>query len=196
MLKNICTFFSCCLLAGMASNVTAQSIATIDLEQSKVVVNGGSTLHDWKAEASEFGTNLETLTVSEENEISNLYFFVKVTSLDGGRGATMNKKINNAFDAEKNPLIEFNQEGSLVLETISSGQNVKLIANGTLSMAGVSKKVQLEVEGEKKENGILLKGNKPMKMSDFNIEEPSAMFGQIVCDDDVTINFELFYKIN
>ena len=48
--------------------------------------------------------------------------------------------------------------------------------------------------GQKTEAGITLKGSKPLKFSEFDIEPPSATFGQIVCGDDIAVNFEFRYQ--
>jgi len=43
---------------------------------------------------------------------------------------------------------------------------------------------------------LSFKGTLPLKLSDFNIEPPSAMFGQIVTGDEITLNFELSFPNN
>ena len=72
--------------------------------------------------------------------------------------------------------------------------NFKLISKGILKMAGQEKNVEIEVSGQKTDTGIILKGSKPLKFSEFDIEPPSAMFGQIVCGDDIAVHFEFRYK--
>jgi len=37
-------------------------------------------------------------------------------------------------------------------------------------------------------------GNEPMKMTDFGIEPPSALFGQIQTKDEIVVVFTLVYK--
>ena len=179
-----------------SSYLTAQSsVYELDLANSSVAVTGGSTLHDWKAEAGSFGMKPEHISLSPESKIENLYFFVKVDSLDGGRGATMNKKIYKAFNSQTHPLIEFTQLSATTIQQKEGSENMEIIAQGKLKMAGVEKEVELQVMGEKEEDNIVLKGSKDMKMSDFEIETPSALFGQIVCDDDITVVFELAFKL-
>ncbi len=195
MVKYLTTMLAVWSLVSFAQPVTAQDNGSaLDLESSMVVVKGGSTLHDWEAKASNFGVKPASLSFTEGSQIDNLYFFVEVESMDGGRGAVMNKKINKAFNSEEHPLIEFTLKTPVKIGDVATDGSMEMTATGSLKMAGVTKDIEVEVKGIPKEGGLLLTGSEDMKMSDFDIEQPSAMFGQIVCDDEVTVIFELFYK--
>ena len=62
-------------------------------------------------------------------------------------------------------------------------------AKGVLNLAGKSLDIQVTAGGTVVAGKI--SGEQALKLSNFDIEPPSAMFGQIVCHDDLTIKYEL-----
>lgn len=54
--------------------------------------------------------------------------------------------------------------------------------------------INIQVEGHPTSNGIAFKGNKKLKMTDFNMEPPKAMFGILKADDDVTVSFNVTFR--
>ena len=187
---------SAALLMFGYSAVTAQaSYRLAGPDKGKVEVTGTSTLHGWKAVAGTFAFSGSDLQLQAgESAIDSFYFSVEVASLDGGRGAAMNKKIRDAFDADANPKIEYRQSEPAGLSTINEDGSFSVLSRGSLSMAGQTHDVELELKGEATETGALkISLVKDMKMSDFEIEPPSAMFGQIVCGDDIKVIVELAY---
>ncbi len=160
-----------------------------DPQNASVIVEGTSTLHKWTAEASKFGASPTEIDLS--TPIDSFRFFVEVTSFKSGRSSTMDKKIYKAFNAEENPLVEYIQKKPVQIGTIGADGAFSFKSQGTLAMAGVSKDVEIEVQGEKTPEGVTMKIAHPIKMSTYEMERPSAMFGQIVTGDEVTVNIEL-----
>ena len=113
--------------------------------------------------------------------------------MDGGRGPSMNKKIKKALKAATYPHVSFTQTEAIHLASKDDGNTV-VNATGSLNIAGVEKVVTIELTATTQENQLVFTGKYPMKMSDFDIEPPSAMFGQIETKDDITIEFELIYQ--
>lgn len=175
--------------------VKAQTFKIVGPEKSKVLVTGTSTLHGWTATAKKFGFQASPFVLKNGNlePVEAFYLKVEVSSLEGGRGASMDKKIYDAFDGDNHPLIEFKQVEMIKGERHDDG-TFQFVSRGNLSMAGVTNEVELELEGKLTSEGLTIKCLYDMRMSDFSIERPSAMFGQIVCGDDVTVNIELFFE--
>ena len=141
-------------------------------------------------EVSDFPTEV-TLVLEEGQTIDSFAFTVVVASLDGGRGASMNGKIKTALQATTSPTIIYQQTQPAAL-TQKDGQWM-LTSMGSLSMAGKEKEISVDVLIEERDNGLVFKGSKPLKMSDFEMTPPSAMFGQIQTYDDITVHFEFRY---
>lgn len=177
-------FSICCLSATAQSTYTVDTIPTISIK-------GTSTLHDWTVQAgavADYPTNL-TLEIADGATIDSFSFSVPVANLDGGRGPSMNAKIQKAFVMETNPTINYRQNG---VATITTGNTIT--SSGILKMAGVAKDMEVVLSVSEEEGLLILKGSKDLKMTDFGMTPPSAMFGQIQTADDITVHFEFVYK--
>lgn len=178
---------------ALAGTITAQEESyTIDKEAPfEMYVSGSSTLHDWKATVGTVKDYPETLAVGKD-AVKNFSFKAEVASMDGGRGSTMNGKIYKALKSDTHPFITFEQQSPATIKALPGGQ-FKLTSTGLLSMAGVEKTVDVEVMGTKKDGKLVFEGSKPLKLSEFEIDPPSAMFGQIQTHDDITVHFTFNY---
>ncbi len=181
------------VLTNLAS---AQSYHLAVDSAATITVTGTSTLHGWTVAVNEVQDVPQALILAGDNEntIDSFAFGVVVKSMDGGRGASMNAKITKALQATEHPVISYQQSESATISDMDDSGNFKLISKGTLKMVGLEKAIEIEVMGQKTDKGITLKGSKPLKFSEFDIEPPSAMFGQIVCGDDIAVNFEFRYQ--
>jgi polyisoprenoid-binding protein YceI len=153
--------------------------------ESKVTIAGTSTLHDWESEAEEFSGEATILTEdSQLTGIENLTFSVVVDMIKSGKGL-MDKKTHGALKEKKNPNITFTLSEVLEMKTDT------VLASGDLTIAGVTKTVQMEVAYEVNEDGsVTFKGTQPINMKDFDVDPPSAMLGSIKTGEDVTVTFE------
>ena len=185
-----CLFF---FFQGATQNLFFKST---EANESKVSITGTSTLHGWTVNAGEIELPEKlTLEIKEGANIDSFSFKVKVESLDGGRGTTMNKKINTALKAASHPMVIYTQTQSAIVQNVQADNSFSLTSIGMLEIAGLTKEVEIQVNGQQSEGGQLrFKGSKDFKFSDFEIEPPSAMFGQIVCGEDITVHFELVYS--
>lgn len=165
-----------------------------DKDGVKISVKGSSTLHDWEAVASEVSDYPKELSAINSGAINfeAFGFNVLVESLDGGRGASMNKKITKALLAADHPNIIFDAS-EITLHTEESDVPNVIKSKGQLQLAGKSLEVDVEAKFILGEKELIISGSKPLKMSDFGIEPPSAMFGQIQTRDDITVHFEFRY---
>lgn len=165
---------------------------SIDMEAPfEVYVSGSSTLHDWKATVGTV-TDFPATLIVEEGAIENFGFKAEVASMDGGRGSTMNNKIYKALQSEAHPQITYEQKTAAAIEALPGGE-FKLTSTGLLSIGGVEKTVTVDVMGTKKDGKLVFQGAKPLKLSEFEVDPPSAMFGQIQTHDDVTVHFTFNY---
>ncbi len=186
--------FLCLMLNFVITNLTfAQSYTLAADSSTHITVTGTSTLHGWTVAVNEVKDIPTEITISEDMTVDSFSFGVVVNSMDGGRGASMNKKITGALKATAHPIITFQQNEPAAMSEIDATGNFTLTSKGILKMVGLEKAIEIEVAGHKTANGIILKGSKPLTFSQFDIEPPSAMFGQIVCGDDIAVNFEFRY---
>lgn len=172
-------------------------------EDTEVNIEGSSTLHAWKAIVGKVEGNLmphskfAKMKIKEGAEVGVVSLKFEVATIDGGRGDTMNDKIKNALKNDTSPFIEFvAKEPAKIVSIAGDSENkFNVISKGDLSMAGVTKPIEINLIGEfVDKNTIKFTGAQEMKMSDFDIEKPSAMFGTIVAGGDIKINFNLVFS--
>ncbi len=176
-------------LTIMAVTAKGQDVYKLQPQNSKLTVEGTSTVHDWEVKATEF--NAETsLKVDQNNvsQVSNVQFTTTAESLESGKNL-MDKKIQEALKSKKHPEIKF----SLKENEVINGE--KATISGMLTIAGKTKEVDVEVDFDTQNPQSLgVKGQVPLKMSDFNIEQPTAMMGTIKTGDEVLVKFDLKFQ--
>jgi polyisoprenoid-binding protein YceI len=175
----------------IALNVQAQEYFILQTNNSKLVVEGTSTVHDWEVEATDFSA--ETLLRLDENAVSHIEhveFNTPAESLKSGK-RLMDNKTHEALKANKFPEIKFTLNGTEAIKL--SGEQATV--GGLLTIAGKTREVQMTVDMDmKNEQTIGVSGQVPVKMSDFGIDPPTAMMGTIKTGNDVTVKFDLEFR--
>ena len=164
-------------------------------KESTMVIDGSSTVSDWSVEVNEATGNF---TTSEDIKIevgemlySTLEFNFPVDKMEGGRGPIMNSKIKTAFISDVHPLVTYKSNENKI--TAIDGDKFVLESTGTITAAGVSKSLIVMLDGifNTEMKTMSFEGSKDLTMSMFNIEKPTAFFGNLVTRDELTISFSL-----
>ena len=157
--------------------------------QSKLWVEGTSTVHDWTCEATTFDGQLDALSDAVEN-VQGAAVRVPTKALECKNG-TMNKKALDALKADKAPTISYALTSATPSGTDANGA-FTLDTKGQLTIAGKTLPVTMTVTGEKGADGRLhFKGQVPVLMSDFGITPPTAMLGTMKTGDKVVVGFDI-----
>lgn len=165
-----------------SSFLQAQSAQEIRLDQNAVFfVDGTSTLHDWTVE-SDKATGIIKLT---ESTIESVTVQVPAQSLESGKSG-MDRRMHDALNVRRHNQITFTSNQITLNESKSGG-----VAAGELTIAG--KKQPFEVSFVVEENGSSWKftGSSTFKMSQFDVDPPTAVMGTIRSGDEVTVRFEI-----
>ena len=151
--------------------------------ESKMSVQGTSTLHDWESEVKDISLKL----TNNNRTIDNVELKLNVRSIKSGKSG-MDDNTYKAMKADKFPHITLTASGMTYNGTTITG-------TGKLTIAGVSKTIPLTVKVEEWNAGSYhLIGTISMKMSDHGITPPTAMLGAIKTGDDIKIVFDLILK--
>ena len=172
------------LLLLTASVVFGQKAYT--LKSHKMSVDGTSSLHDWTSDVTkvDWSGNI-TAEGNTVKAISDVNVKIQVTDIKSEKGGMMDDKTYEAFKSEQFPTITFKLTSATV-----SGSSVK--ANGTLTMAGVSKAIVITVATKVLADGsVHLSGSQVINMKDYNMTPPKAVMGTIKVGEKVTFLFEL-----
>jgi hypothetical protein len=154
-------------------------------DESKVVVKGTSSLHDWVTDVTEInGGGIFALGANAIESANNFHLSMPVKSMASGKKG-MDNKIYEALKADKSPMIEFQYKN------ISQQSPGKITVNGKMTIAGKSKDVQLVSDYAIINGNIIIKGVHSMKMTEFEVDPPTAMLGAVRAGDQIQIEYNL-----
>jgi hypothetical protein len=177
----------------ISSNALSQVNFNIIPENSTMTIQGTSSLHDWHMEVTDLECSA-TLLMNEEhiNSIRDTWFSCKTKSIISDY-KLMDNKTYDALKADEFSKITFRMADT---RDISLPGN-KFTGNitGTLSIAGEVKEIDVPFRGQILAGDQLeLEGKVPLKMSEFNIEPPTALMGTLKTGDEVWISYSLKLK--
>lgn len=189
-------FFVACLMF-LYTFGEAQTVKLNVTEETKMTVTGSSTLHDWTSQVNTVNGSVEVGEkmlkkgkAKKGDDIANVNIIVPVKSIISPRGATMDKKTYNALKSEEHPEITFVLNDNEVSSVV--GDTLHINASGDLTIAGITKAVKFPVKGNIiSSDKMIFIGAYKLNMVEYDMEPPSAMFGQIVTGEEVEIKFEL-----
>lgn len=173
--------------------VTAQfSIAqTYNLNNtaSTLKVEGTSNVHDWTVVAEDQkGKLVAEFADGQLVKISQLEFVVKAESLKSGKSG-MDKNTYKALRTNSNKDITYKLNKVNNIDCVTTG-SCKVTTSGTLSIAGTTKPVEITFDAKVTGDKITLTGSKSLKMTEYKVDPPTAVFGTITTGDQVNIKFQ------
>jgi polyisoprenoid-binding protein YceI len=194
----IATRLAAALTIFAASSVIAQETARVTVApESKLWIEGTSNLHGWscKAEKLEAAVELDRTAAAQlhaapPKALKRVEVKVPVKSLKCGHG-TMDNNLYKALSADATPDVTY------ILATFEAvpgetNDTFALKTVGTLSVAGRENKLAMDVIATRMPDGtVRATGMVPIKMTDYGIKPPTAIFGRLKTGDEVKINFEL-----
>jgi hypothetical protein len=154
---------------------------------SKIWVEGTSTVHDWECQVVQFAGNVNAEAAEASlADISTTTLTVPVQGIDCDNG-TMNGKVSDALGSS--PVRYALTDATVGAPTAEGWFTIR--TTGELSIAGNVQTVQMDVKGKALENGrFRLTGQHTLKMTDYGVDPPTAMFGTLKTGDEVTVHFD------
>src|SRR5688572_24817754 len=165
---------------------------------SKVKIDGTSTIHDWTVEGGVIGGFIEfesdsvidpakatTGEVKAKVEVS-----FPVRTLQSGK-KPMNDIMYDTMKVKDHTAIKYVMKEMKAQER-KAGEPLKFDTNGDLTVAGVTKSIDMVVTLEPQGNKLKATGSKQLKMTDFGMKPPAPAvgLGLIKTADEVTVTFE------
>lgn len=170
-------------ISGLAQAQNYNMVAST----SSIIIDGDSNVHKWSIKATKIGSS----AVVTDSKVTGLTLNVAVEGLKSGKDG-MDTNTYKALKYKENPTITFKLTESTVALT-ETESNVNLVGN--LTIAGTTKKVTLKAKGSLTKSGALeLKANVPLKMTEYKVDPPKAVFGTIKTYDPVLVKAEIDYK--
>lgn len=171
------------------AHAPADSVALQFGAESEMTVYGSSNVRDWDMDVETINGDV----TFEENEtvpsIENVTVEVPVEGIVAGR-SSMQEKAHKALKKKDYPTITFTSSD---IEVSKSQENkFAVFANGELTIAGTTHDVTLKARGARQEDGsYAIEGEHNLKLSTFDVERPTAMFGALTVADEVQLDFDV-----
>ncbi len=182
-------------LASVWSAQSRMGETTYTMSNSNAVgmnLSGSTPLSAWTMNAHGIsGTAKMAVTHGQLRDINALTFSLPVYNLKGPHSA-MDDAAYRALKADQYKDIEFHLASANVEPRGDHGYLVT--AEGTLTVAGVTRAVTLTMHSHLSPDGsITFTGAQNLRMSDYNVERPSLLFGVIKARDEMTLNYTLIF---
>lgn len=194
-----------CILLVSTSWSRAQSsslLGNITIEKGgKVWIEGSAGMINYQCNAEKFSgageieNTTNPRTTVEGHGTVQISVALPVKSLDCGK-RPMNKDMYNALKSDVYPTIRYQLLNATLAEeagnntTTSSWMNIR--TRGIMEIAGVEDTTTIFVQGKVlSDDRFQVKGSKPIHMDTYNIDPPSAMFGLIRADEQLTVHFDV-----
>ena len=186
-------------IAGQAQESGGPYIETSSLSTPAYLSNDNKYLHsDTVGRSRSDSTSGGTDSDNNAQPDLNVHLKIPIESFDCGR-SRMNRDMYEALKSDEYDYITFDFEKAVPVEK-SESKSDTLFTNdfrpytidGTLNVAGVSRKITLITQGRTEDDGkYRIQGHKKISMPDFNIEPPTALRGLIRAHEDLTVYFDL-----
>jgi hypothetical protein len=168
--------------------------------KSRMYLNGKTNINQYECYCTDnFPSAVITGTETENGttHFNGAVLSVK-TALISCKNKMMNRDMHKALKADEHPYIQITLLDAAILKNsdkLSLNIWYPFTVNVNLSIAGVTKKTQLNVQVNKLSAHLFqLKANKEILMSDFKVK-PRTPFNMIKIEDKVTINFDMIVMI-
>jgi polyisoprenoid-binding protein YceI len=193
-------FFCLILLILSLTTAIAQQRFSLVPKESKMTFSGTSSLHAWRCLVEQPSGKLSAVVDNQlVTAINSLTLSIPVTSIKsiGEKGAyydkNMDKNVYRALNADKHNTIVFSL--SQFVKKNNTPQGLAVEGSGVLRINGVSQEVTLSAICTVTHNAIIIEGKVPLKMRDYNVEPPTAIFGTIKTGNDIVIEYKMVYRL-
>lgn len=172
-------------------------------KNSKLEIKGNTNVNSFNCLCMD---EIEPQPYIIENSVSrHKYYFkntsmsIKINTLDCGN-KLMNKDLRNSLNASKYPnieikLLEIKEDSCNPLRELKDW--VKISAKTNIALNGISKEYTLDITAKKiSDNKFRFISTKPILMSDFCVEPPTALMGMVKVQDEIKISLDLEVEIN
>jgi YceI-like domain len=196
---------------------TADSTRLVSGAPSRLVLQGSSNVAPWRCSGTTLDGRMEVaVPLSQINHLidriedgaiwqltpktatfpqPSFQLQVPVTTLRCGN-RQMERDMYEALRSEAHPTIDFRFQELVggVRHDIDRGSYHAKI-NGVLSLAGARRNVSIDVEAQRVgRDRFRLRAKLPLRMTDFRITPPTALFGMVKAKDDLVVNFDLYLQ--
>ena len=164
--------------------------------ESRLWIEGDSTLHKWRMNAQEFKFEPGEVTTSLADLVTHrglkaLDIEVAVKGLTSGESG-LDENARAALKADQFHTILFRLDS--YQPTSVDAAHTTLHLQGHLQIAGVTKAIELDAEAVPKGAAMHITGEKQLLLSDYGIKPPTFALGMMSVSDPVTVRFDFLVQ--
>ncbi len=199
------------LLAGLcwglpgAKTSNAQFLTNkplIPLQESRLWVSGQTSVSSYTCHARDihgFGFLVDTVEADRQTgSRAMVEVQVPVHELDCGK-AGMNRDMYEALKSSNHPHIHYELtrvlgpgDDGISWTADTASEWVRIETEGTLTIAGSTRTVRIQVKGKQLEGEkVQVQGKKRLNMKSYGVDPPTALFGLVRAEDSLTVHFDL-----
>lgn len=172
-------------LAATPPPVAAQELTLS--EGSELWIDGTSNRDDWTVYSQEMSAVAGEIdgTVPGAMQLT-----VTANMIKSQKSTIMDRLMYEALKVNEHPTITYE-----MIEAVPSEDDESVLrTTGELTLAGVTNEVEMDVQVERLDDGsIRYTGNTPLKLTNYGMRPPTAMFGALRTGDDVTVHFDVVF---
>jgi polyisoprenoid-binding protein YceI len=161
-----------------------------------VTIHGTSNLHDWDETVGTVSGEGAVIWNSDGSfDLNTITIKMEVHSIKSTEGSMMNNNTYKALKADADPEIVFAL--STPLKSIEGNASGKaLLAKGKLTIAGITNPIDMQVKVSMQgHDKMAFEGSQTIKMTDYGINPPTALFGTLKTGNILTISFKTNFNI-
>ena len=189
---------SLCLLAVLTlsgrpyaapDGIDAAQGSNVSVTTAVLSISGTSTMHPYTVStktlkvASGIAGAADVKALLQPDALQNFAVQIPINTFVSDKDG-LTKQMAKALKADKHPVITFKLTGYTV-------EAATIKANGTLTVAGVEKPIDIALDVKEQAGALHVRGSRELLMTTFGIKPPTMFMGMLKTDDKVTIKFEL-----
>ncbi|MGY4386120.1 polyisoprenoid-binding protein YceI [Pedobacter sp. UYP24] len=178
------------------TSVSGQAAYKLSSKDNLIKIAGKSNVHDWIMIAlnpiaeADFGPLVGSDNIPKS--LNELSFTVLAKSLKSEH-SSMDTRTYKTIKANDFPKITFKLSNAVISAVAKNKFAIK--ATGILTIAGVSKNITMQVNGDvKADQSIICTGSESIKLTEYNIDPPSFMLGAMKVANELVVSYTLNFK--
>ena len=162
----------------------------MSLQQADFELKGSANVGSWKCDLNEAEGKINITSKDDGYGIESLEISLPVESFKCDEGSRMENNMYGYLESDDHPYITY-KLNRVHPRTINDQGSVMFY--GEITVAGETKSVRTDVKIDRG-GTVTLSGSQELKMTDFDIDPPTAMLGTVRSRDKVEINFEISFE--
>lgn len=201
-IRNFILFFALFSILSLlfVQPAMAQRITYIPETVSKLWIEGRSNISEFECQANQYfaeatifdDTQQEIEFLQDIQERVFLQVEIRVDGFECGK-SRMNRDLQEALRSSEFPAITFLFDSATLLDTPPDEKGAfEIEVRGSLTVAGNRRDILFVTTAYfLQEHRVRAIGKTTIRMSDFDVEPPSALMGLIKAEDELSVHFDL-----